>query len=121
MREVYKKCKILLAPSIFEECYGRIATEAQVSGIPVIASNRGGLPESVGPGGLLLDPAGPIDDWVSAVRRLWFDHRYYAELSAAALAHANRPDNRVSSKIETWERILATVKTIGNGKGEAAR
>jgi len=61
MKEVYGKSKILLAPSIWEEAYGRVATEAQLSGIPVIASARGGLPEAVGPGGLLIDPEGPIE------------------------------------------------------------
>ena len=37
--------------------FGRIAVEPQFSGIPVVASDRGGLPEAVGPGGVLIDPA----------------------------------------------------------------
>jgi glycosyltransferase involved in cell wall biosynthesis len=91
MKSVYGRAKILLAPSRWEEAWGRVASEAQFSGIPVIASDRGGLPESVGPGGLLLDPDGPITPWVEAVRRLWFDEASYEALSSAALAHAGRP------------------------------
>ena len=40
----------LLVPSIYEETYGRVVTQAQVNGIPALASSRGGLPESVGEG-----------------------------------------------------------------------
>ena len=99
MKKVYRSAKIILMPSRWEEAWGRVATEAQFSGIPVIASDRGGLPESVGPGGILLDPDGPLEPWIQAVRRLWSDDAYYAELSHAALAHARRveinPDHQI--------------------------
>jgi glycosyltransferase involved in cell wall biosynthesis len=108
MRNVYRKCKILLAPSIVEEAYGRVVTEAQINGIPVIASMRGGLPEAVGPGGILIDPDGPIDDWIKAVRKLWGDDAHYTALSAAALAHAQRPEITLAYQIDAWERALMT-------------
>ena len=106
MRSVYAKCKILLAPSIWEEGYGRVVTEAQISGIPVVASRRGGLPEAVGQGGILVDADGPIEDWVTVIRKLWLDDRCYAELSAAALTHAGRPENSLSWKLGLWEQAL---------------
>jgi glycosyltransferase involved in cell wall biosynthesis len=106
MRNVYGKCKILLAPSEWKEGYGRIATEAQVSGIPVVASARGGLPEAVGPGGVVLDPDGPIDDWVKVVRKLWQDDEYYSAMSAAALAHASRLDISFEYQILAWEGAM---------------
>ena len=37
--------KIMLVPSLFLESFGRVAAEAMINGIPVIASNRGALPE----------------------------------------------------------------------------
>ena len=92
IRSVYARAKIVLMPSKWEEAWGRVATEAHFSGIPVVASNRGGLPELVGPGGVLLDPDGPVEQWVEAVRRLWTDEAYYKEKSAAALAYAKRPE-----------------------------
>jgi glycosyltransferase involved in cell wall biosynthesis len=106
MRKVYAECKILLAPSVWEEAYGRVATEAQISGIPVVASARGGLPEAVGPGGVLLDPDQPIADWVAAVRKLWSDQDYYSALSAAATAHAARPEISFEHQVDAFERAM---------------
>ena len=97
MREIYGKCRLLLVPSVWEEAYGRVATEAQVSGIPVIASTRGGLPEAVGSGGILLDPAGPIEPWVNSVRKLWSDKTYYKELSAVRFSLCATPRNKLYS------------------------
>jgi glycosyltransferase involved in cell wall biosynthesis len=108
MRAVYGKSRILLAPTVIEEAYGRVATEAQLCGVPVVASSCGGLPEAVGPGGILLDPNQPIADWAAAVRKLWNDKRHYAELSAAALAHAQRREMSLDYQIDAWENAMLT-------------
>lgn len=57
----------------------------------MLASDRGGLPEAVGPGGVLLDPEKP-ERWIDAVRRLWYDKSYYSKLSTAAAAYSTRPE-----------------------------
>ncbi len=69
MRTIYANARALLVPSQWEEAWGRVVTEAQLSGIPVIASRIGGLPEAVGDGGLLLPPD-DFQAWSSALRRL---------------------------------------------------
>jgi len=46
--QVFKYAKIVIVPSICEEAYGRVSREAYLLNIPVIVSNRGGLPETVG-------------------------------------------------------------------------
>jgi len=107
MRGVYGKCKILLAPSVWEEAYGRVATEAQMSGIPVVASARGGLPEAVGPGGILLKHDQPISDWADVIRKLWQDQQHYAKLSAAALTYAQRREMTFAYQIDAWEKALS--------------
>jgi len=54
MSQVYAQTTVLLVPSQYEETFGRVAAEALVNGIPVMASHVGGLPEAVGPGGWLV-------------------------------------------------------------------
>ena len=107
MKKIYGKCRILLAPSRWEEGFGRVACEAQYSGIPVIASDRGGLPEAVGAGGVLVDPDGPLNAWVAAAQRLWQDQEYYSKLAVAAYAHSNRPALRWDVQLPLWEKAFA--------------
>ncbi|MBY0338760.1 MAG: glycosyltransferase [Acetobacteraceae bacterium] len=92
MRPLYARARLLLVPSQWQETWGRVATEAQINGTPVLASDRGGLPESVGPGGMLLPHDAPLGDWLAALDRIWGDPSLHAELSAAARAHASRPE-----------------------------
>ncbi len=46
-RQFYAVTKLLLMPSLMENA-GFVAMEAMTNGIPVLASNRGGLPETIG-------------------------------------------------------------------------
>lgn len=43
----YSRARLVLVPSMWEEAFGRVAIEAQLLDIPVLVSNRGGLPEAV--------------------------------------------------------------------------
>lgn len=109
MKTVYGKARILLAPSLWEEAWGRVATEAHYSGIPVIGSRQGGLPEAIGPGGLTLDVDAPVADWVAAVRHLWDDPAEYARFSAAALEFSQRPDMQPDYQVGQLLRVLESV------------
>src|SRR5690606_12714004 len=51
--QVYRSTRLLLMPSLWEETWGRVATEVHLSGIPVLSTSMAALPESVGPGGVL--------------------------------------------------------------------
>jgi glycosyltransferase involved in cell wall biosynthesis len=88
MRQVYARTRVLLVPSAWEEGFGMVAVEAQSCGIPVIASARGGLPESVGSGGMLIDDYRNVNAWAAALGGLLNDPALYADESARALAHA---------------------------------
>lgn len=107
MKAVYGKARIVIAPSQWEEAFGRAAVEPQFSGIPVVASARGGLPEAVGPGGLLMDPAADADAWAEAVRRLWHDPALYAEKSQAARRNSTRPEMDPARQIDRLLDIFA--------------
>lgn len=117
MKSVYRKAKIILAPSLWEETWGRVATEAQFSGIPVVASDFGGLPEAVGPGGVLLDPRGPLEPWVAAVRRLWADEAFYREKSTAALAYSKRPQINPAEQVDA---LLAAASLVMSKSSDVA-
>jgi len=111
MKTVYGRTRILLAPSKWEEAWGRVASEAHCSGIPVVGSRRGGLPEAIGEGGIVLDYDAPIDEWTGAIRRLWSDRPEYERLSAAATRFSERPqmqpERQFAAFLEVLERASA--------------
>lgn len=115
MKSVYGKARIVLAPSRWEEAFGRIAVEAHFSGIPVVAAARGGLPEAVGPGGILMDPEAGADPWAEAVRKLWHDEAFYAEKSQAARDYSMRPEMNRGEQID---RLLAIFRGEGSGAAD---
>jgi len=106
MRSVYGEAKLLLVPSRSPEAWGRVVSEAQLSGIPALASLTGGLPESVGPGGILVDPAADLDHWERALARMWDDPAEYDRLAELAAQHARRPEFQPTAIIE---QVLAVI------------
>ncbi|QZN86335.1 glycosyltransferase [Cellulomonas sp. C5510] len=88
MAEVYRRTAVLLAPSRVVETFGRVALEAAANGIPVVATRAGGLPEAVGPGGVLVEPDAAPQTWAGAVEELLADPARYARVAAAGRAHA---------------------------------
>jgi glycosyltransferase involved in cell wall biosynthesis len=82
-RALYEGARALVQPS-FEEGFGLPALEAMTMGVPVVAANRGALPEVVGDAGLLVDP----DDaaaMAAAVARLLDDDALAAACASAGV------------------------------------
>lgn len=88
MRSVYRQTRLLIAPSRWEEGFGMVALEAQSCGIPVIASRRGGLPEAVDDGGLLIDDYLNVDAWVAAIDSVLSNTEHYRAFAKRARKHA---------------------------------
>jgi len=98
--EFFAVTRVLLAPSVWEEPSGRVASESLVNGVPPIVSDRGGLPEECGGAGVVLplpqsltlqtrEPvaAEAVLPWLEAATRFVDDQAAYAEAcSRAALA-----------------------------------
>ena len=76
------------------------------AGVPVLASNRGSLPEVIGTGGVLLEP-GDVDGWTSAIERMTNDTAWAQELACAGLERA---------KAFTWH---ATAERLGQAYRDA--
>ena len=95
--------RLLVAPSVWEEPFGRVAAEAMVNAIPPLVSNRGSLPDVVGGdfaaggGGRVLPIPGwmtastttlpseaDVAPWFDAVCELWDDPALYRAMATRA-------------------------------------
>ena len=94
-RELYAATKLLLMPSLWNESFGLVAAEAMLNGIPVLASNRGALPETIGDAGFLFDiparytpetrevpMAAEVEPWIETILRLWDNPAEYGDGAA---------------------------------------
>lgn len=106
MRKIYSGARCLLVPSVWDEAWGRVVTEAHISGIPVIARAVGGLPETVGPGGILVEPSAPIDAWSKALTQLWDDAEQHKATSLAALEYSQRETIRPDHLIDRFVHLI---------------
>ncbi len=50
LAQLYPGCDLIVVPSISVETFGRVSVEAQSAGVPVVASDAGGLCETLIPG-----------------------------------------------------------------------
>jgi glycosyltransferase involved in cell wall biosynthesis len=91
-RALFARTRLLLMPSMHEESWGRIVSEAQISGIPAVASDRGGLGENVGTAGNVVPLGAPVERWCEAIEALLGSAERYAMAARAARAQAARPE-----------------------------
>ena len=103
--EIYSKTKILLMPSLYQEGFGLTVVEAMLRGIPVLASDYGGLVDAkLGIDYLLpihpiekyqnqfdnrsypipIIPEQDIGPWLQALRELVLNRERYKELSRSS-------------------------------------
>jgi glycosyltransferase involved in cell wall biosynthesis len=97
-RELYAGARLLVQPS-FEEGFGIPVLEAMTLGIPVVAANRGALPEVLGDAGLLVDPEQP-SAIAAAIERVLGDDRFAAECAARGI---------LRSREFNWDRTARRV------------
>lgn len=107
MRAVFRQTRLLLAPSQCEEAFGRVALEAQMSGIPVVASDIGGLPEAVGEGGFLVDKNAPAEEWVSKIETILNDPGLYERFSRKAVENTRRPEFNIDELVSAFETLTS--------------
>ena len=101
--DIFERTKVLLVPSIWGEAYGQVVVDAMLRGIPVLASNVGGLPEAklgvdyVLPVNMIeryelddemrVQPVIPEQDtrpWAETLSRVLTDRALYERLSLAS-------------------------------------
>jgi len=98
----YRRFDVLAVPSVptpgWLEQFGRVVVEAQASGIPVVASASGALPDVVGERGLLVAPGDP-EALRAALGRLLDEPGLWGGLRSAGIAGAEG---------YSWERVADT-------------
>ena len=84
--ELFAGARALVLPSL-DEGFGLTALEAMSAGVPLLASNRGSLPEVIAGGGQLLEPD-DVEGWSTAIDRVTRDAAWARELACAGLERA---------------------------------
>ena len=121
MRGIYSSTKILLVPSQWQEGFGRVIIEAQISGIPVMASSRGGCPEAVGDGGIVLAADAPAKDWAAVLESLWDDEANWAKFSKRATDNAKRHDAQQNAALERLLSLVRAAEPKAKGSSRQSR
>ncbi|MGH9126368.1 MAG: glycosyltransferase [Acidimicrobiales bacterium] len=92
---VYRALDVVCVPSLptarWVEQFGRVAVEAMASGVPVVASTCGSLPEVIGDAGLLVPP-GDVPALVDGLTRLANDAGLRSELAQRGRVQAQQYD-----------------------------
>ncbi|WP_339910226.1 glycosyltransferase family 4 protein [Symmachiella dynata] len=96
---LYRDCDICVVPTIVPDGLSRTSVEAMGAGLPVVASDIGGLPYSVidGVTGLLCRP-GDVNEWVRTLTRLIDDPALRQSMGAAG--------RRQFEERFTWETVI---------------
>jgi glycosyltransferase involved in cell wall biosynthesis len=122
-RDFYQVSRVVLMPSLCRESFPRVAVEALINGIPVLASARGGLPETLEQAGFLFDvpeqytpetrlvpSAEEVAPWIETIIRLWDDASFYDQERRRCLAAAEawRPERLLPRFEEFFARVLSS-------------
>jgi glycosyltransferase involved in cell wall biosynthesis len=106
IKAVRRGAAFALAPSLWEEPCPYSVIESMATGLPVLASSVGGLPELVG--ARTLAP-GAVDEWAAAIRALWDDPASRRKEGADALVRAREllgPERAYDRLMHIYERVL---------------
>jgi len=100
--ELMSTCKLIAMPSLFE-AFGMVAVEGMSHMKPLVSTNVNGLPETVGEGGILVDPR-DSKQLSDAINKLLADDDLRHSIGRTALKQAVSFD--WSNHIDYYEKVL---------------
>lgn len=90
-----QSCSVFLFPSTIDT-FGLVVLEAMACGKPVVACNKGGVPEIVADAGFLIEP--DVAQWKKAMTRLLSDSEFRHDMGQRALQR---------SEVFSWKRTTS--------------
>ena len=100
LADLRAQAAVVLVPSRSDEACPYSALDALAAGVPVLASDRGGLPELVGPDNIL--PPVATELWSRRLATLWADRQARQTAGEAALETARER----FSEAAYYERLI---------------
>ena len=85
LAELLREADIFCLPSTWHDPFPLATLEAMATGLPVVATRSGGIPEALFHGGGLLVERGSVEELASAIERLVFDPILRMKLAREAL------------------------------------
>jgi glycosyltransferase involved in cell wall biosynthesis len=108
--DLYAACDLIVHPALHPEGFGRVMAEAQLAGLPVIATSIGAARELIDDGrsGLLVPP-GDASALADAVRRVLEDPILSERLRAGGLAAGERyrPEAHAAAMESVYRAVTA--------------
>lgn len=102
----FQRATVFSCPSLVHEAFGLVNAEAMACATPVVGTNRGGVPEVLGAGGITINPE-DTEQFSAALCRLLDDPAERARIGAAGLERSRTVfDWGVIA--ETWREFLLT-------------
>lgn len=121
VKKVFAETRILLYPSFWVEAFGRTLVEAQLNGIPILASRRGGIPEALNGGGFIFDiperckknylalpTSEEVKPWIEKLKVLMENKEAYEEVQRRAIkaTEAFDPEKTLQKAIELFNGVI---------------
>lgn len=114
IESVYRETDVLILPSVWPENQPVSITEAMASGIPVIASRMGGIPELVehGKTGYLFEAGNP-EELAGRMKEFILDRSKLREFSSPSLEKISKYslDNQVDEMIKVYRNVPSSAES----------
>jgi len=104
LAEEFRRADIFCSPSIWQEPFGLVNVEAMASGLPVVATRGGGVPEIFAAGGASLVESGSAMQIAAALEKLIRDRVFRRELGNQG--HRSFLENF------TWRRVHGRYREV---------